>query len=132
VGGQEEVMNEKRSIYQALEQALREAKEPLSARELLSNDDVQQAARESFNTADRVQWNRDLSNTLAYLWRKGLINRVPVSIPGTRSQYAYSCREPLVPSPAPFSSRKPTYYITESEDSVSIEFENFAIIVKRK
>jgi hypothetical protein len=126
-------MREKqRSIYQALEQALREAEGPLSVNELLLNDKVQKAARDSFSSTDRVKCAHDLSNSLSYMWRKGLVNRAQASIPGTRAQYVYSHRAPMVPSPAPLSSRKPVYYVTESDDAVTIEFESFAIVVKRK
>lgn len=127
-------------IYQLVEQKLRNASEPLTCVALMDMSDVRQEAVAEYGGLDRdvrLATNK-LSDTLGFMWRKGLLTRYPAPRESTslaRYAYAWSGKRevelaPLAP-PKRLSGKLPVG-ITEHADCVEIEFERFVILVRPK
>ena len=122
-------------IYSVVEHALRNAGEPVTCVALMERQDVREAALSEFGDDVQVATNK-LSDTLGFMWRRGLLDRFPAPRGNsTKARYAYMLKkeEPrkLSPLPSP-ASKKPTFTITESDADVTIEFDNVTLVVRRR
>lgn len=135
------VIKSDKTIYQLIEQRLREATSPMTCSDLMETyDDLREEAIEEFGgkTRDsRVAANK-LSDLLGFMWRRGVLTRYPAPRTSTSfARYAYSIatqpeKEPsVIPPPVKLKS-KSLVGIVEHDDCVEIEFDKFVIFVKTK
>lgn len=130
-------------LFYALEIILKAAKEPLTCVQMY-NDNF--SVREHANNPNRV------SDYLGGLWRKGLVTRVPAPKTNNSSaRWAYAWKTEQVHTKISEHIEyhagakkfvdgikqksihgKPGIEITEDDNSVTIELENFTITVRRK
>lgn len=123
-------------VYQALEQVLRNEEEPLTCVALMERTVVRNAAVQEFGGDVQLATNK-LSDVLGFMWRRGVIERYPAPRGGpTKARFAYAW--PKKPKPqkapiaAPLPSKKPRFEIVESDDAVTLEFEQFTITVRKR
>ena len=124
-------------IYAVLERLLRATKDPLTAADLFENQDVK-------NFADSV--NR-VSDYVGHMWRRGLVQRwtAPPQL-NNKTRFAYTWKEGG-PTAEPVQDKvkrlpemrvlknplsKPNIRITEEDDRVIIELDEFSITVQSK
>ena len=125
------------SIYQTVEKLLAKATKPMTCADLMDIPEMRDAAMKRFKADQQIATNK-LSDTLGFMWRKGVIARYPApSESSSMARFAYGVKEkkeaevkPL-PPPARLSA-KPVFHIEESADSVTFDFEHFTLIVKKK
>jgi len=123
------------AIYQILEELLRAAgSNPQTCADLFDDPRVKELAP---NT------NR-VSDYLGHMWRRGLVQRWYASKDtAQRSRYAYTWLEQAPAAPEPVERltvvpklkpvpEKPNITVTEDEGSVTLDFKEFTITVKRK
>jgi hypothetical protein len=72
-----------RSIYVILETRLREAEHPLTVNDLMEFSDVREEAFEEFG---KDAAHNKVSDTLGFMWRRGLLTRYPA--PRTEKSFA--------------------------------------------
>ena len=128
----------KSGIYQLLENRLKATGEtPLTCGELYEFAEIRELARD----ANRV------SDYLGHMWRRGLIQRwctTPKDL-SQKARFAYTWKGEVEVAPMPASSQKieklniirsnytkPNVTITEDDNSVVLDFEQFTITVQRK
>lgn len=123
-------------LFKALEQELRESKEPLDCNQLFERPNV----REHAKTVSRV------SDYLGNLWRKGLVLRVPAPrAPGNKAQWMYLWKDkgpyvrpkPDVSQVVEFTSemktllKRPTVEITEEGSVITITTPHLSIMIRQ-
>lgn len=125
-------------IYPALEKAFSQTTAPMTCVDLMDDPEVFSVAMRRWDN-DKVKATEKLSDTLAFMWRKGVIDRFPAPH-NTRSmaRYAYAMKnapveevEPIPYSP-PSTRHKGDLAIIEKDGEVILEFEKFTIVVKAK
>lgn len=126
----------KDSIYLVVEKALKNAGKPMTAPELMDTAEVRKVAIARFGGDIQTTINK-LSDTLGFMWRRGVVVRYPSASPSSRVRYSYGLKEkteaevkPILPPARP--SRKPIFNVVESDDAITFDFESFTLIVKRK
>lgn len=125
-----------RDIYRIIEKYLSEAESPQTCVDLMDIHEVEVAALKEFG-GDKRQATNKLSDTLGFMWRRGLLTRYPSSGEGGQmARYAYVWSEQpnarkvaAVPSPI---HAKTGFIVSEREDGVSIEFDKFFVFIKSK
>lgn len=124
-----------RSIYTIIENRLREAEHPLTSVDLMEFLDVRTEAETEFG---KDKANDRISDTLGFMWRRGLLTRYPA--PKTEksfARYAYvwddkDDSKPITPlQPAPFGKRA-TFVITDTPEGALLEFDKFTILIRPK
>lgn len=129
--------NQAPGVYAVLEKLLRETKEPLTAADLFDNPDVKKYA----STVNRV------SDYVAHMWRRELVQRytAPPQL-SNKARFAYMWKEngPTF-EPVPDNKvvkqmpnmkvlkhplSKPNIRITEEDDRVIIELDEFSITIQ--
>lgn len=125
-----------REIYQVIQKYLEPAETPMTCVDLMDIAEVFKVATEEFGDDKRVATNK-LSDTLGFMWRRGILTRYPTSGVGAQmARYAYvwnSQRDekPMQPELPPVRS-KTGVLIQEREDGVMIEFDKFFVFVRPK
>lgn len=129
-----------RTIYQLVEAHLRGKTEPITCVELMDIHEIREEALAEFGRSNRdvrTATNK-LSDTLGFMWRRGLLTRYPAPRSELSfARYAYTWNEQKIdpskpiPPPARFSSKFPVGII-EHDDCVEIEFEKFTVFVRPK
>ena len=124
------------NIYKVLEESLKGAKEPKTCADLMQDQTVRETAIQRFGSDIRLATNK-LSDTLGFMWRRGLLQRFPSTDPTSMARFSYLLREtteaevkPIKPPARP--SDKPIFRVTEGDNSVTFDFEGFTLIVKKK
>lgn len=129
------MINSSSEIYQVLEKALREASSPLTCSALMDIGYVREAAVNEYGEDVQFATNK-LSDALGFMWRRDAIERYQAPRGGsTKARYAYAWpkeKKSLVPVPSPQSGKRPSFEIIESESCVTIEFEEFKIVVRKR
>ena len=126
-----------RTIYQLLEKYLRKAESPLTCVELMDINEVRKEAVAEFGSDVRNATNK-ISDTLGFMWRRGLLTRYPAPRGDTTfARYAYMWAEqkidPQLPiSPPVRSTGKLPVIITEHADCMELEFDKFTILIRPK
>lgn len=130
-----------RDIYHKLEAHLRKAKSPMTVTDLMDIGEVREEALSEFGGRERdlrVATNK-VSDTLGFMWRRGLLVRYPAPKGETSfARYSYEWakeKERIPSSPIPPPSRsfgKTAVLVTEHPDCVEIEFDKFVILVRPK
>lgn len=130
-----------RTIYQLVEAHLKTLKAPITCVDLMDNQEIRNEALEEFGGKERdvrVATNK-LSDTLGFMWRRGLLTRYPAPRSElSLARYAYSWAAdtkdaPARPiSPPVRSTGKSALRITEHEEGIELEFDKFIIYVRPK
>lgn len=127
-----------KEIYSVLEKHLRVAQYPMTCVNLMDIPEVRESAVESYGTDIRATTNK-LSDTLGFMWRRGLLTRFLAPKDGDSfAKYAYiwdkkDDARPPKPVPSPVLSKKPAMTIKENNDgSVELEFERFYVLITPK
>jgi hypothetical protein len=127
-----------RTIYNLLEQYLKQSDEPLTCTELMDVPDIRSEALTDFGSDVQVA-NNKLSDTLGFMWRKGLLTRYPAPAHTStfaRYAYAWAKREtPVAPAPPvifPDNKSKQSFIVSEYDGGIVIEFDKFTVVVKPK
>jgi hypothetical protein len=125
----------KQTIYQLIEEILKNSGEALTGLELLEHPGVKEKLYAMYEKRGKTvasDYGTHISNTLGYLWRKGLVDRYKSRKYGGRSWYVYKYKERNLQISPPAQTSKLDYMIKDEKDSVTLEFENFEITIKRK
>jgi hypothetical protein len=130
-----------RTIYQLVETHLRKQDSPITCVDLMDIPEIRKEAVAEFGGPDkdvRVATNK-LSDTLGFMWRRGLLTRYPApqserSLARFAYAWASTKSEPSTrPIPPPVRSvGKSAINIKEHEEGVEIEFDKFIIYIKPK
>lgn len=106
--------------------------------ELMDIPDVRAEALSDFGPDQQVAINK-LSDTLGFMWRKGLLTRYPAPPDtATLARYAYQwlgdAKSKPAPSPVVYATpkKKPSFLVREYDDGIMIEFDSFTVMVKQK
>lgn len=130
-----------RTIYQLVETHLRKQDSPTTCVELMDNPEIRKEAVAEFGGHDkdvRVATNK-LSDTLGFMWRRGLLTRFPApQSERSFARYAYSwasdakasSTRPI--SPPARSVGKTSVSIKEHEEGVELEFDKFIVYIRPK
>ena len=129
-----------RELYTRLEARLRKTKAPLTCVDLMSYPEIKAEALVDYGgeTRDERIATNKLSDTLGYMWRRGVLTRYPapkVKGPSARFAYAWAAEpehanKPLLP-PVRLTGKQ-AIAVTETNDGVEIEFEKFIVAIRVK
>lgn len=123
-------------IYAILEKLLKKTTEPLTCVDLFDHSEVR----------SRVQTSNRVSDYLAHMWRRGLLQRwtAPSNL-ATKARFAYTWKAAKEAAPVPDKVKplpemkvlrnplsKPNILVTEEDDRITIELEEFSIIIQSK
>lgn len=125
----------RRDIYRVVEKYLRQSDRPLTCVDLMDHSEVEQEAFSEFG-GDKQHAANKLSDTLGFMWRRGLLNRYPYS-GDQMARYAYAWIEtakdtpPAEPVTTPRKA-KTGVTVQEREDGIMIEFDKFFVFIRPK
>jgi hypothetical protein len=136
-------MKSTNAVYSAIIKALEDADTPLSAPQLIDIPEVRQVINANYmNVEDTQSMINKLSDVLGLMSRQELIKRLSGAVAGTRVKYLYGAVKRVPPrelpaypssrSSAPASTSKPVFTVIESGNDVTLEFEYFTLIVKKR
>jgi hypothetical protein len=126
------------SIYDVIDEALTDVGQPQTCHQLMDNPKVRDAALKRFDSDVQIATNK-LSDTLGFMWRRGVIDRF--AAPPTRSQarWAYAKKNTFsdFDTPIPYVPQKDklgkhTLAITEKDGEVILDFQQFTIVIRPK
>jgi len=129
-----------KTIYTLLEKHLRSAPYPMTCTNLMEISEIREQALDDFSgdTRDvRVATNK-LSDTLGFMWRRGILTRFPSQEANSFARYAYiwdqqdDARpvEPIKPTQRKVGTSE--LKITELDDGILIEMDKFTVMIKPK
>jgi hypothetical protein len=127
-------------LYDVLNRTFIAATSPLTASQLMEIGDVRERAVERYGKDIQTTTNK-LSDMLGFMWRRSVIQRYDAIDATTKARYAYGKKElqaaavlTAISPPVRFTTTagKPRFTITESDDSVTIEFEQVTFTVRTK
>lgn len=124
-------------IYEILERVLGSSKHMMTCAELMDNPEVRAAALERFGKDVQLTTNK-LSDTLGFMWRRGVVDRFPAPPSRSMARYAYALKNKIVEEePIRYDNTLPklgrhALSITERDGEVVLDFSQFTIIVRPK
>lgn len=129
-----------KDIYNVLEKHLRAAAYPMTVTMLMDIQEVHDTAiAELTAEGDVREATNKLSDTLGFMWRRGLLTRFPApkeSNSFARFSYIWDQQEnsrPVQNTPiARAAAGKVGFTITEIDDGVLLEFQKFTVTIKSK
>lgn len=129
-----------RTIYTLLEKHLRSAAYPMTCTNLMEISEIREQALDDFGgeTRDTRLASNKLSDTLGFMWRRGMLTRYPSQEPNSFARYAYIWDQqenarPVEPvAPTQRKVGKSGLKITEIDDGVLLDFERFTVMIKPK
>lgn len=131
------MIRSQKDIYRLLEKHMQGVTEPMTCVDLMDIFEIEQEALNEFGSDKRTATNK-LSDTLGFMWRRGILARYPTSSEkGQMARYAYvwanSEKEESKPEAVQPPVRSKTgVIVTEREDGVLIEFDKFFLFVRPK
>ena len=131
------VIRSERGIYQLVEKHLRKATSPVTCVALMDIPEVRKEAQSEFGDDIRNATNK-LSDTLGFMWRRGLLTRYPAPRESlSLARYAYEWADKKAEPDKPISPPtrhlgKTQVNIQEHEEGVEIEFDKFIIYIRPK
>lgn len=134
------VIKSEKDIYNVLEKHLRAAAYPLTVTMLMDIEEVRKVALDELSSdGDEREATNKLSDTLGFMWRRGLLTRFPApkeSNSFARFSYVWDQKEnsrPVQETPiARASAGKVGFTIAEIDDGVLLEFQKFTVMIKSK
>jgi hypothetical protein len=130
-----------KDIYNVLEKYLRAAAYPMTVNMLMDLEEVRTTAVEEFSPGegDERKATDKLSDTLGFMWRRGLLTRFPAPKESNSfARFSYSWDQkvdsrPVQETPvARAAAGKVGFTITEIDDGVLLEFQKFSVMIKSK
>lgn len=129
-----------KDIYNVLEKHLRAAAYPMTVTMLMDIQEVRDTAlAELSSNGDEREATNKLSDTLGFMWRRGLLTRFPApkeSNSFARFSYIWDQKtdsRPVSSNPiARAAAGKVGVSITEIDDGVLLEFQKFTVMIKSK
>lgn len=129
-----------KDIYNVLEKHLRAAAYPMTVTMLMDIQEIHDTAIAELTTEGDVrEATNKLSDTLGFMWRRGLLTRFPApkeSNSFARFSYIWDQQEnsrPVQDTPiARANAGKIGFTITEIDDGVLLEFQKFTVMIKSK
>jgi hypothetical protein len=122
-------------IYPIITDALKNANQPLTCADLMGMPEVFNAALRRWGQ-DKVRASEKVSDTLGFMWRRGILDRFPAPPSHSMARYAYAIANQHVDEPVkikPSSTKnKGDLNVIEKDGEVVIEMKNFIIVVKPK
>jgi hypothetical protein len=122
-------------IYPTVTEALSKSTKPMTCADLMAVPTVFNAALNRWGQ-DKVKASEKLSDTLGFMWRRGVLDRFPAPPSLSMARYAYAIAgkfdhigEPITP---PLTKHKGDLTVVEKDGEVIIEMKNFTIVVKPK
>lgn len=123
-------------IYDAIETALAKANAMQTCADLMENPEVRAAAIDRFGKDIQVTTNK-MSDTLGFMWRRGILDRFPAPPSRSMARFAYALKNKIAEAePIRFDQTpklgKHALGITERDGEVILDFQQFTIIVRPK
>jgi hypothetical protein len=126
------------AIYDAIDNALSNIKEPQIAPNLMDIPEVRQAAIAKFGSDIQIATNK-LSDTLGFMWRRGVIDRFAAPPSRSQAKWAYARKgdfsdfdTPITYHPSEPKLGKHALSITEKDGEVVLDFQQFTIVIRPK
>ena len=127
------------AIYAALETALSKISHPQTCAQLMERPEIRAAAITRFDKDIQIATNK-LSDTLGFMWRRGVLDRVPATDSRTMARFAYALKDTFSSFDKPIVYEKSSLpklgqhalSITEGDGEVILDFKQFTIIIKPK
>jgi len=123
-------------VYTAIEDALQDIKEPQTCASLMENPTVRAAVIERFGPDVQEATNK-LSDRLSFMWRRKVLDRFTAPPSRSQARWAYAPKGMFSDSGEPIEYKKKlpalppdTMKITEKDGEVTIELQQFTIIVR--
>jgi hypothetical protein len=121
-------------IYERLESAFEKADKPLTCVELMDIHEVRTAAIDRWGK-DVQEATEKLSDTLGFMWRRGVIERYPAEFnASSKARFAYGRKELKAndtPIPPKIKTKaKADLVVTEKDGEVIIQLDKFTIVIK--
>lgn len=113
-------------LYTALENAFAKSREPLTCAAIMDDPEVRAAALNRFGNDLQVATNK-VSDKLGFMWRRGILDRVPAPPSRSMARFAYVMHEPEMPRLG-----KHAMSITEKDGEVVLDFKQFTVVIKPK
>lgn len=127
------------AIYDAITTALGESANPQTCAELMERPSIRHAALTRFGQDVQVATNK-LSDTLGFMWRRGVLDRFSATDSRTMARYAYALKGKAAVVEEPIVYEKPdlpklgphALSITERDGEVVLDFKQFTIVIRPK
>jgi hypothetical protein len=123
-------------IYECLDKVFDSATEPLTCVDIMENPEVRAAAVSRWGK-DIQEATEKLSDTLGFMWRRGIIDRFAAPLnPRNKARYAYAKKkvvedlEPVLYEPKVRTKNKGDLEIVERDGEIVLNFEKFTIVIK--
>lgn len=129
-----------KDIYNVLEKYLRATAYPMTVTMLMDIAEVRDTATAELSSdGDLRETTNKLSDTLGFMWRRGLLTRFPApkeSNSFARFSYIWDQQvdsRPVQNAPiARATAGKIGFTVTEIDDGVLLEFQKFSVMIKSK
>lgn len=125
-------------IYEHLEAVFEKAEEPLTCVDLMERPEVRAAALSRWGK-DVQYATEKLSDTIAFMWRRGILERFPAPLnPRNKARWAYGKKDivrdttPVPYEPKTITRNKGDLEIIEKDGEVVLNFEKFTVVIKPK
>jgi len=122
-------------IYEILERTLSKSSNMMTCAELMDTPEVKAAALERFGKDVQIATNK-FSDTLGFMWRRGVIDRFPTPASQSMARYAYALKNKIVEKePIRYDVTLPKlgkYALSITERDVVLDFNQSTIIVRPK
>ena len=124
-------------IYPVITEALEKSARVQTCADLMANANVFTAVTARWGE-DKVRASEKLSDTLGFMWRRGVLDRFPAPPSHSLARYAYALAGrfgndgQLKKIEQPSTKHKGDLSVVEKDGEVIIELANFTIVVKSK
>lgn len=124
-------------IYESLDEAFDKAKHPLTCVDLMDIPTVRAAAINRWGN-DVQEATEKLSDTIAFMWRRGILERFPATSTRSRARWAYGRKnvvieedaEPIPYEPKVRTKNKGELEIVQQNGEVILNFEKFTVVIR--
>lgn len=124
-------------IYESLDEAFDKAKHPLTCVDLMDIPTVRAAAINRWGS-DIQEATEKLSDTIAFMWRRGVLERFPATSTRSRARWAYGRKNvvteedaaPIPYEPKVRTKNKGDLEIVQQNGEVILNFEKFTVVIR--
>lgn len=124
-------------IYDVITQTLEKCNKPQTVSDLMAVPSIYTAALQRWGN-DKVRAGEKLSDTLGFMWRRGVLDRFPAPPSRSMARYAYALVNrfttdgELQKIEAPATKNRGDMTVVEKDGEVVIELKDFTIVIKPK
>lgn len=125
------------SIYDVVTEELERSTQPQTVSDLMAVPTIYTTALQRWGN-DKVRASEKLSDTLGFMWRRGVLDRFPAPPSRSMARYAYALANRLDATgelkkiEAPSTKHRGDLTVIEKDGEVVIELKDFIIVVKPK